>query len=474
MKHYFSLFLICLVACRATTPEEKAKPNILIIIADDLNEYGMLHTYAPVQVPNMDAFRETAITFPYTYCAAPECNPSRAALLSGMAPHRTGSYHNGGKPWARILQDVISLPEHMKANAYSTFGRGKLFHSEMVEGKEAKCWDNQVYKGGFGPFPPEEAWGPSKFFSFKAWEGPDQDFPDVKNVEATVDFLQEDHEKPFFAVLGLWRPHTPFTAPKRFFDQYQLSQFDSLPPGYWVDDSLDVAQESYAINDMWDRFPLIGPSNPQLWRQYLHAYAASTSFADWSFGKVIEALDASQYADNTLVLFFSDNGYHCGEKNNWEKSTLWERAANTPMMVRLPDKRNQGQECYSPVSLLDLYPSLIEFADLSPAPHSLDGESIVPLWEDVSQERSEPVLTSFGERWASIRDARYRYISYPDGGQELYDHQSDPFEFHNLAQDSASLPTIERLQSSLPADWATALQSDKWDRIRANREKLSQ
>lgn len=160
-----------------------------MVVADDLNDYGIFHTYKSAIVPNLDRFGQTAITFKHSYCASPECNPSRAAFLSGMYPHRTGAYLNGGNPWIRVMQEVVSLPEHLKANGYKTFGMGKLFHGELPPGKEAKAWDNEVNKGGFGPFPENESeWQVSKFFSFKAWDGPDTDFPDVRNGDEVINF----------------------------------------------------------------------------------------------------------------------------------------------------------------------------------------------------------------------------------------------------------------------------------------------
>ena len=182
-------------------------------------------------------------------------------------------------------------------------------------------------------------------------------FPDVKNAEAAIEFLKQDHDKPFFMVYGLWRPHTPFTAPKRFFDMYDPQDIQVPVPAWRKDDMKDIPPLGRQLAEVWgERYELCGESDLELWRKFVHGYCACTTFADWSAGRVIEALDKSKYAENTIVVFWSDNGYHCGEKNHWEKTTLWEQAALTPLAIRLPDRRNAGSRCGRPVNTLDLYP----------------------------------------------------------------------------------------------------------------------
>ncbi|MEL7120806.1 MAG: sulfatase [Bacteroidota bacterium] len=474
LTYFLFLPLMFLLACENKPPESKALPkkkyNILMVVADDLNDYGIFHTYPNAVVPNLDGFGKTAITFRHSYCASPECNPSRAAFLSGLYPHHTGAYLNGGKPWIRVMQDVVSLPEHLKDNGYTTFGMGKLFHGEIPKEKEAYAWDNEVKKGGFGPFPEKDEYQVSRFFSYKAWEGPDSDFPDVRNGDAVVEFLNQEHDQPFFCMYGLWRPHTPFTAPKRFFEQYELEDIP-LPPGYLENDNEDISAKSYEILDMWDRFSKAGPTNVQLWKEFIHAYLACTSFADWSFGRALKALDEGPNAENTIVIFFSDNGYHCGEKESWEKSTLWEQAALVPTMIRFPGSSENGKVCTKPINLIDLYPTLIEACGLQGTPHELDGNSLVPLFQNVETEWNIPSFTSFGKGFASVRTEKFRYLQYPDGTEELYDHHNDQYEFKNVADEPQFKNIKENLKSHVPKEWAEELQSDKWDQIRAKKKK---
>ena len=338
----------------ASAASGTGRPNVLMIIADDMNDYGFHGRFPGIQMPYLQQFKQTAVTFERAYCAAPACMPSRAAVFSGLYPHHTGSYLNGSEPWRKPpFTGIEAMPECFKRSGYTTFGRGKILHSEPQPERRKAMWDNDAWQGGFGPFPAEEnqlksnSTPASRSFGNAFWgcEAMEDEgvFPDVKNAEATIEFLKQDHEKPFFMVYGLWRPHTPFTAPKRFFDRYDLRDIQVPVPGWRKDDMKDIPPLGRQLAEVWgERYELCGESDLESWRKFVHGYCACTTFADWSAGRVIEALDQSKYAENTIVVFWSDNGYHCGEKNHWEKTTLWEQAALTPLAVRLPDRRNAG------------------------------------------------------------------------------------------------------------------------------------
>lgn len=437
------------------------KHNVLFLIADDMNDYGFYKTFPGLKMPYMDAFRKTALTFDKAYCASPVCVPSRAANFSGLYPHTTGAYKNGSDPWDKTLDKIESLPECFKRNGYTTFGRGKLFHAPIKPAREQAMWDNRpIYGGGFGPFPTkEEGWqGGEQFFSFKAWEKPDTDFPDVVNSQAAVEFLKQDHDKPFFLTLGIWRPHTPLTAPKRFFDMYDIEQFPQTPPGYDADDISDIPPLGLKLIEIWKkRWDKVGVGDKPLWREFIRAYFACTTFADWSIGQVLEALDKSPYADNTIVIFWSDNGYHLGEKNRWEKATLWEASARCPMFVRIPDRTPAGKTCLRPISLIDMYPTLVDYCGLEKPAHALEGQSLRPLIENPDAEWQRPALTTYGEHYVSLRAQRWRYIRYPDGTEELYDHDKDPWEITNLASDEKLQDIKKQFEKWIPKNWAPTL-----------------
>ncbi|MCG8696972.1 MAG: sulfatase-like hydrolase/transferase, partial [Bacteroidales bacterium] len=235
------LTIVLFASCNQSAVN-KSKPNVLMIVVDDMNDYGYNNAYPLVKTPYLDKLAEESINFRNAACNSPVCNPSRSSFFSGLHPHTTGAYLNGSDGWNRseLLKEIKNIPEWFKLNGYTTWGRGKLLHNPLSKERERAMWDNKhVYKGGFGPFPEKEYWfGNSKFRSIKGYDN-DTVFPDVKNANAAIEFLQKDHEKPFFMCYGLWRPHSPYTAPQRFFDMYNEADFD-LSDGYRKDDLEDT------------------------------------------------------------------------------------------------------------------------------------------------------------------------------------------------------------------------------------------
>ncbi len=455
----FSLFL----SCKENKIEQKAmsqidEPNIIIIIADDMNGYAIKDQYPLIKAPYLDKLRAESVNFVNAACNTPVCNPSRSSFFSGLYPHHTGAYINGSDGWNRseILQNIRNLPEYFRDNGYETWGAGKLFHNPFDSIREAGFWDNYpVYKGGFGPFPEKEYWyAGSRFRSIKPWDGPDTDFPDVKNANAAIDFLKKKHEKPFLMVYGLWRPHSPYTAPKRFFDLYDEKDFD-LPESYKEGDLDDVPFLGQMLVDSLNNYRNKEGDYKPLLKKFLYAYAANYSFADDNIGRVIHALDSSKYARNTLVVFYSDNGFHNGEKLRWGKATLWEQADYVPLMIRTPEKKGATSE--ATVSLIDVFPTLVDYAGLPQPGHKLDGNSLMSLVENPGKDWPYPSLTSYGVEYSSVRSKHHRYLRYPDGSEEFYDHQNDPYEWNNLASDPQYRTIMDSLKTYIPKDWAPSL-----------------
>jgi choline-sulfatase len=452
-----SLVFISLSCLIFSCKQEEQKPNVVFICVDDMNGYGLLKEYAPLKMPYMDKLREQAVVFTNSYCAAPVCMPSRASFFSGKYPHNTGNYLNGATSWidSEVLQQVEIMPEFFKRNGYETWAGGKIFHGPIPEDREEAMFDNSpVYKGGFGPYPrpgnllmnDDKWWGVDSF--------PDEEFPDIKNADAAIDFLNQQHEKPFFLYYGLWRPHTPFTAPKRFFDMYDINEI-TIPEGYNPADLDDLPEQGkqLAKNGFSGgrRFLVSGASTPDMWKKMIWGYCATNSFADWNLGRVIEALDQSAYSKNTIVVVISDNGFHCGEKDHWEKSTLWHMADYVPMLIRTPETK--GSVCTNPVSLVDIYPTLAEYCGLGQPQSKLDGISIVPYIKNPAMKSERAVLTTYGEHYSGVTDGWYRYIQYPDGSEEFYDHEMDPHEWNNIISNPDIQRIKEKLQQEIPKEW---------------------
>ncbi|MCV9389277.1 sulfatase [Reichenbachiella ulvae] len=465
---YFLLILVCWLGSDLCAQKQDEKPNVVFIIADDLNGYKTRDEYPIIQTPFLDSFKNQAINFVNSTCSTPVCVPSRASFLSGIAPEKSGAYHNGSDPWraSDILREVTTLPEHFKANGYTTWGKGKIFHAKMEGDRANVMFDNQYWGGGFGPFGDDAHQEcNSPFKSVQPWTNPDSEFPDVVNADDAIAFLEEDHEDPFFLFYGLWRPHTPYTAPKRFFDLYQQENMP-IPEGYLKGDLSDVPMMGRLLVDSLNmtRCNETGEIDTTTWKKFLWGYAATTSFADWNMGRVVDALDKSAYADNTIVIVCSDNGYHMGEKLRWQKGTMWDFSAHTPLMIRMPDKSKAIST--RTVSLLDLYPTLVEYCSLSEPSHELDGKSMVPLLMNPDANWDRPSFTTYGVNYSSVRGERYHYIRYPNGKQELYDLEYDPFEFENLLFEKTDQydEIIAELSKQIPEMWRTQLPG-RWEDI---------
>ncbi|HLP37611.1 sulfatase [Lacibacter sp.] len=427
------------------------RPNVLIIQLDDMNGFGATDYYPKVKTPFLQKLKQEALNFIKATCQAPVCVPSRASMFSGLYPHTTGAYLNGSDPWRgkSILRNTESFPETFHKSGYETWARGKIFHAKVDSGRYEKMFDNRpIYMGGFGPFAEKEYWlGNGQFSSVKAWTGPDSDFPDIVNADAAVKFLEDKHDKPFFLFYGLWRPHTPYTAPKRFFDLYEGMHFE-LPQGYKDGDLNDVP---FLARELVDSLKQFGKSQEEILQtveKLIRGYCATSSFADWNMGRVIEALDKSPYAANTIVIVCSDNGYHNGEKIRWQKGTMWEMSAYTPLLIRFPGCK--PQVINQTVGLIDLYPTLVEYCKLNKPPHKLEGQSMVLIFTNGNASFRSYSLTTYGTGYTSVTDGRYRYIRYPDKTEELYDHTTDPWEWNNIASQKNMNGVKKKLQKLVP------------------------
>lgn len=431
------------------------KPNVLFIVVDDMNRYSVLKNYPVLQTPHIDKLVSQSYLFTNASCAAPVCIPSRTSFFSGRFPHNTGAYFNGVNPWeSPELASTEVIPETFKKNGYETWGRGKSFHVDLPGGREQAMFDNKIFKGGYGPFGLKKNWyGRGKWSVIQPWEGPDSDFPDVRNADAAIEFLSQAHDKPFFMYYGLFRPHSPYTAPKRFWDLYKDAKF-TLPPGYSKNDLDDVpAMGRELVDSMKAEKP--GMSKEQVWMMRMRAYCANYTFADWNLGRVLDALDKSSFVKNTIVVFCSDNGFHNGAKDHWAKSTLWDQADMIPLVIRLPD--GKAYRCPQTVSLVDIYPTLVEYCGLKGPEHTLDGKSMMPIFKDPQVKWDRNGYTVYGAGFSGVRDERYRYIRYPDGSEELYDHEKDPYEHTNIANEKGMEAVKKKLAATIPSTFATSM-----------------
>jgi arylsulfatase A-like enzyme len=286
-------------------------------------------------------------------------------------------------------------------------------------------------------------WGP--------WPANEADAIDVKTADYVIGSLAGQHKKPFFLAAGIFRPHMPFFAPQRFFDFYPPGEV-TMPKMLEGDlDDLPTGAGTLLTSKKWFFSELIKIEKkaPGTWKEAVRSYQACATFADAQVGRILDALDKSDYADNTIIVLWSDHGYHLGEKEHWEKFALWEKTNHVPLVVVAPGVTRAGSRCKRPVSLVDIYPTLIELCGLDRKPE-LDGVSLVPLLRNTNAEWDRPALMTYQRGNHAVRDERWRYIRYADGTEELYDHDNDPTEWYNVAGDSKNAKVIKRLENWLP------------------------
>ena len=439
------------------------KPNVLFIAVDDLNDWvGALGGHPQARTPNMDLLAKRGILFTQAYCSAPACNASRSSLLFGLKPSTTGIYSNG-HDWRQVplLKQAVNLPKHFKENGYLTLGAGKLFHAHtFFHERNLSGYSDPTAWADYFPSKtqqmPAEA-TPKKWpvnssrhfyrghFDWSPLDIPNKEMADAKVVAWAKKQLAKKHDKPIFLSVGIYRPHVPWYAPQKYFDRFPLDKIKL--PVHLVNDLEDLPPAGRAkAKRQWHQWIT---QNDQ-WKKAVQGYLASLSFADDMIGELVNALDKGPLADNTLIVFWGDHGYHLGEKESWEKFSLWEDTTHVPLIFVDPRQANAGKTCKVPVSLLDIYPTLVELCGLKLPPQKLEGDSLTSLLKNPAIQLDRVVITTGGKGNHALRSQRYRYIRYADKSEELYDHENDPHEWKNLAGEPNSLSIKKSMARFLP------------------------
>ena len=432
------------------------QPNILFIAVDDLNDWAGYRDHNEVLTPNMDRLAKRGTWFSKSYCQYPVCGPSRASVMTSLYFHQLESPKLQVKD-NYVKEKVESMGSAMlhdylkKHGGYKTMAVGKILHRHLpvkslnMSGGRGS-WNHN--KGADGK-DIESNWKSKKTLTdWAPYNRDESTMSDSKAAAWAVERLGKKHTQPFMLMVGFLRPHTPWHVPQKYFDMYDPSKI-SLPP-YRKDDLKDVPESGVAtINDGYPRTEWA--KEEKQWRKIIQSYYASITFADAKVGLVLDALEASPYRDNTIVILWSDHGYHMGEKNTFQKHTLWERSASAPMIISLP--KSMGGEKYvgrsdRVVSLIDIYPTLVDLCGLPPN-KKVEGRSLKPLLMNREAKWDFPALTYRKGDGKSLRDERYRYIEYGDGSTELYDHDKDPNEWTNLAKDPDYAAVMKSMKQKL-------------------------
>lgn len=451
MRHLLLPLTVVVLAAFAPAAEP-ARPNVLFIAADDLNDWiGCLGGHPQVKTPNLDALAARGTLFTNAHTQAPLCNPSRASLLLGLRPSSTGIY--GLAPGVRKVdatRERISLPQAFRRAGYRTSASGKIWHDGSLTPAQMGEEFEIVVRAPGMPKPPKRiSTFPADHPAMDWGQFPehDEDQADWKIAEAACEAIRTaPSDRPFFAACGFRLPHVPCFASARWFDLYPDATLQ-MPPVLETDRD-DTPRFSWYLH--W-RLP--EPRLNQLrkyneWRPLVRAYLASVSFMDSQVGRVLDALTQSGREKDTIVVFWSDHGWHLGEKLITGKNTLWERSTRVPLIFAGPGITG-GARCERPAELLDLFPTLLELAGL-PKVEGLEGISLRPQLADATAPRERPAITTHNQGNHSVRDERWRYIRYADGSDELYDRNADPNEWNNLAADPAQAGVKARLAKWLP------------------------
>ncbi|MFM1904176.1 MAG: Choline-sulfatase [Planctomycetota bacterium] len=510
-----TITLLCAVLLMAGIAFGAARPNVVLIVCDDLNT-SIGHLGDPQALtPHIDRLAATGVSFRRAYSNNPVCAPSRASFLTGILPSTSGNLF--WAPWFKnpVLRNSRTLMEHFRANGYQVEGSGKLMHhhresdwdaypltadygpTPVFDGKRgvhpsvpAPFNKNGSVDGSFGPLVDLKDTGEwqyggwAKGSPMRYRSDDDRDPTPDEKVAAwaagrLMEFAQDKSEKPFFLGVGFIRPHTPLHAPQRYFDRFPLDtiKLPPLPEDDWKDTHFHEVFTGGVKGLRYYRTLLESfPDRDTALTKYRQAYLACVAAADDCIGTVLDALEQSGLAHNTVVVFTSDHGWHNGEKNFLFKNSPWEEATRVPFVVRAPGVSQRGKIAEHPISLIDLYPTLVDLCGLegdtvkNPRGKPLDGHSVRPFLEDPSfrawtgpefalsmvhadenaqHQMSKDDYDNAAKQHWTLRTEQYRYIRYNNGAEELYDHSADPNEWRNLVTDPGQLATLERFRSLL-------------------------
>ena len=464
---FLSPLLAAIVLFPAVLFAADGKTNVLFIICDDLNTDMGCYGHPQVKTPNIDRLAEQGTRFEHAYCQYPLCGPSRASFMAGLYPDQT-LIHRNAIYLREHLPNVKTMSQMFRDAGYFATRIGKIYHYNVPKNigtsghDDPFSWNYTINPRGrdVEDEPLIFSLRPGSFGGTLSWlaaDGTDEEQTDGIIATEAVDQLQRyaDEDRPFFLAVGLFRPHTPFVAPKEYFDMYPIDsiQVPVVPDGYFetipepARKSVQRKKEQMNLAD-------------KLAREAIQSYYASITFADAQVGRILDGLEAAGLADNTVVVFTSDHGYHMGEHGHWQKTTLFENAARVPLIISSPSAKAKGKVALTPAEMVDFYPTLGELCGLKP-PAYVSGVSLVPALDDAEAMPRETALTQY-ENGYSIRTVRYRYTEWGEKGAEgveLYDHQSDPAEMKNLAGKEAQADTLAKLSRQLRERVAQSLKA---------------
>ncbi len=443
------------------------RPDILFIAIDDLNDWVGPLGHSQAKTPHMDRLAERGMVFTNAHSPSMVCNPSRTAIMLGLHPSTTGIFGNG-PDWRTIegVKDKVSIPRFFKEAGYQTFGAGKIFHASTFAPmsfygyNDPNGWDaffpslDRQLPDEIGPYERPANGGPERNFDWSPVAALDSAIGDGQVVSWSIEKILAQGEGPRFNAVGIYRPHEPWYVPQPYFDLYPLEEIQ-LPPAI-ADDLDDVSEAAKSRRGPPGRISpydlhkwVLEDETMNRWREGVQAYLASISFADSMLGLILDAIEQSGRSGNTIIVLWSDHGFHLGEKRRWRKGSLWGESHRIPFIIAAPSTTIPGSVSNSPVTTLDIYSTLAELAEME-VPSHVQGTSLVPILKDPSKLPNRAVVSTSAFKTHVVSGERFRYLVYPDGSEELYDIEADPHEWRNLASDPAYAEHKTKLSQWLP------------------------
>ena len=444
MKALFTAALL-FVAASASAADAK-RPNVLFIAIDDLRDWvGYLHHNPQAVTPNIDKLAARGVAFTHSYCAAPVCNPSRTALMSGMRPSTTGVYENDDD-WRKVVKPEQTLNMTFKAAGYLTLASGKIYHEAYNRHQD---WDDYLEKDGGLPKVPAGQSDGVGGIKFAPLDCNDEDLNDWKIVNYAIEQLGKTHDKPLFLACGIHKPHMPWNVPRKYYDMHPLDKIE-LPPHLAPGEDLkDVPPSGIRMAKPEGDHKAIVDAGA--WKRAVQGYLAAISYTDMLIGRLMDAFEKSPMKDNTIICFWCDHGWHLGEKEHWRKFALWEESTRAPLLWVVPGLTKPNTTCDRTVDFMSIYPTLCDLCGITKPAH-VEGQSIRPLLQDPKLEWNRPALTTYQFNNHAVRNEEWRYIRYNNGDEELYNESQDPNEWKNLATDSSLASKKEELSKIMPKE----------------------
>ena len=468
------------MALGQTRAGRRRRMNVLFIAVDDLRP--QLGCYGQKQIisPNIDRLASRGLLFERTYCQQAVCAPSRASILTGARPDTTKIY-DLNTPVRKAMPNVVTLPEHFKKNGYETLSIGKIYHHPT---DDRQGWSAEPYRAGTFP---EGAWKGRGYLTqeaisqmesynkanpkmkgrgpaFEAADVPDAAYPDGANTEHAIKELTRLKNKPFFLAMGLYKPHLPFNAPKKYWDMYKPESIKLAGNPFIPKDAPSYAMTNWGELRNYYGIPKKGPCSDELARQLIHGYYACVSYIDAMIGRLLDELDRLKLADNTVIILWGDHGWKLGEHAGWCKHTNFELDTHVPMILSIPGMKTAGKRTWALTEYVDIYPTLCQACGL-PQPAHLEGLSVMLLVDNPDRPWKKAALSQYPRGKVmgyTMRTERFRYTEWRDRksnkvmARELYDHEKDPQENVNAVDVPEYERDVRRLARMLDQGWRGA------------------